>query len=340
MAYIPSLVLQLLLLALVFAIANGSDLKLGFYRKACPRAEAIVEKATADHVSVAPSLAAPLLRMHFHDCFVRIANISEIELILYDVLQGCDGSVLIDSTKDNRAEKDGPPNLSLRGYQVIDAAKTVLETECPGVVSCADILALVARDAIYQNSVYISSSFQIKGPYWAVPLGRRDGRVSIASESLTLPAPFDDITRLKEQFSAKGLRGHTIGTSHCSTIAARLYNFTGKGDTDPSLDSDYVPYLKSKCKPTDRTTLLEMDPGSFRSFDKNYYKNVLKRRGLFQSDAALLADKETSAYVKLQAESNGHTFLKDFEESIMKMGQIGVLTGEAGEIRRHCARIN
>ncbi|XP_024992048.1 peroxidase 27-like [Cynara cardunculus var. scolymus] len=323
MAYIPSLVLQLLLLALVFAIANGSDLKLGFYRKACPRAEAIVEKATADHVSVAPSLAAPLLRMHFHDCFVR----------------GCDGSVLIDSTKDNRAEKDGPPNLSLRGYQVIDAAKTVLETECPGVVSCADILALVARDAIYQ----------IKGPYWAVPLGRRDGRVSIASESLTLPAPFDDITRLKEQFSAKGLSvkdlvvlsgGHTIGTSHCSTIAARLYNFTGKGDTDPSLDSDYVPYLKSKCKPTDRTTLLEMDPGSFRSFDKNYYKNVLKRRGLFQSDAALLADKETSAYVKLQAESNGHTFLKDFEESIMKMGQIGVLTGEAGEIRRHCARIN
>ncbi|KAI3736273.1 hypothetical protein L6452_15812 [Arctium lappa] len=321
--YTPSLVLQLLLLALVLAIANGSDLKLGFYKKRCPRAEAIVEKATADHISVAPSLAAPLLRMHFHDCFVR----------------GCDGSVLIDSKKNNQAEKDGIPNLSLRGYQVIDAAKTALEKECPGVVSCADILALVARDAIYQ----------IKGPYWPVPLGRRDGRVSIASESLTLPSPFADITRLKAQFASKGLSvkdlvvlsgGHTVGTSHCSTIAARLYNFTGKGDTDPSLDSDYVPYLKSKCKPTDRTTLLEMDPGSFRSFDEKYYTNVWKRRGLFQSDAALLADKETSAYVKLQAESHGSTFFKDFEESMVKMGEIGVLTGKAGEIRRHCAMIN
>lgn len=70
-------------------------------------------------------------------------------------LQGCDGSVLIDSTKKNVAEKDGFPNLSLRGFQVIDAAKTALEKACPGVVSCADILALVARDAIYQVLVPI-----------------------------------------------------------------------------------------------------------------------------------------------------------------------------------------
>lgn len=65
-------------------------------------------------------------------------------------MQGCDGSVLIDSTKNNQAEKDGFPNLSLRGFQVVDAAKVAVEAACPGVVSCADILALVARDAIYQ----------------------------------------------------------------------------------------------------------------------------------------------------------------------------------------------
>ncbi|KAI3736272.1 hypothetical protein L6452_15811 [Arctium lappa] len=318
-----ALILQLLLIALVFEFANGSGLKLGFYKKTCPRAEAIVKRATANYIYRAPSLAASLLRVHFHDCFVR----------------GCDGSVLINSTKNNQAEKDGPPNLSLRGFQVIDAAKTAVEAACPGVVSCADILALVARDAIHQ----------IKGPFWQVPLGRRDGRVSKASESLTLPAPFANITQLKAQFASKGLSvkdlvvlsgGHTVGTSHCSTIATRLYNFTGKGDTDPSLDPKYIPQLKSICFPTDETTLLAMDPGSVRSFDEHYYTTVLKRRGLFQSDAALLNDKKTSAYVKLQAQSHGSTFFNDFQVSMIKMGKIGVLTGKAGEIRKHCAVIN
>lgn len=63
-------------------------------------------------------------------------------------MQGCDGSVLLNSTRNNQAEKTAFPNLSLRGFQVVDAAKSALEKTCPGVVSCADILALVARDAV------------------------------------------------------------------------------------------------------------------------------------------------------------------------------------------------
>jgi len=56
--------------------------------------------------------------------------------------------VLIDTTSGNTAEKDAGPNTSLRGFDVVDSIKARVEKACPGVVSCADILAFAARDSV------------------------------------------------------------------------------------------------------------------------------------------------------------------------------------------------
>ncbi|KAG6493469.1 peroxidase 1-like [Zingiber officinale] len=318
------------LITLAFGLLAGSaeaqSLSVGFYTKTCPSAEAIVFEEVSKILDLVPSLAAPLLRMHFHDCFVR----------------GCDGSVLLNSTNGNVAEKDARPNLSLRGYGVIDRVKAKLEEACPGIVSCADVLALVARDAVVLS----------KGPFWPVPTGRRDGLVSLANETRQLPPPTSNITTLISMFGSKGLSvkdlvvlsgAHTIGISHCTSFNDRLYNFTGKAnlaDVDPTLDKEYLAKLRTICKPNDNITFVEMDPGSFRTFDTSYYKEVSKRRGVFHSDEALLKHPLTKAYVLSHAGASEAEFFQDFGNSMINMGNVGVLTGSAGEIRKKCYAIN
>lgn len=72
-------------------------------------------------------------------------------------LQGCDASVLLDDTPNFVGEKTAAPNLnSLRGFEVIDAIKADLEYVCPQTVSCADILAVAARDSIVLVSIFIT----------------------------------------------------------------------------------------------------------------------------------------------------------------------------------------
>nr|GMD13025.1 peroxidase 3-like [Ipomoea batatas] len=179
--------LQLIVLCLVVLhAATATPLALNFYEKTFPNVGDIVQNITWEYTSDNPELASKFLRMHFHDCFVR----------------GCDVSILLDSTPTNKAEKDAIPNLFLVGYNVIDKVKIALEQKCPRVVSCADILALVARDSV---------SFQFKMHMWAVPMGRRDGNISRDIEALSdLPSPFSNFSTLLSDFASKGLDAHDL----------------------------------------------------------------------------------------------------------------------------------
>jgi peroxidase len=138
---------------------------------------------------------------------------------------------------------------------------------------------------------------------------------------------------------------HTIGISHCNSFSERLYNFTGRGgpgDADPSLDAEYAASLRrTNCTtPTDNTTIVEMDPGSFLTFDLSYYHGLIKHQGLFQSDAALITDAAARADVESVAKGPPEVFFQVFARSMMRMGKIELKTGGDGEIRRHCAVIN
>ena len=63
------------------------------------------------------------------------------------ISKGCDGSILLDGGDDS--EKAAIPNLnSARGFEVIDTIKSSVEAACSGVVSCADILTIAARDSV------------------------------------------------------------------------------------------------------------------------------------------------------------------------------------------------
>ncbi|XP_010250105.1 PREDICTED: peroxidase 25 [Nelumbo nucifera] len=300
-------------------------LKADFYSSTCPRAEAIVRSTVETHFNRDPTIAAGMLRLHFHDCFV----------------QGCDGSVLITGAS---AERNALPNLGLRGFEVIDDAKTQLEALCPDVVSCADILALAARDAVDLSD----------GPSWSVPTGRRDGRISSSSEAANLPSPADPIATQTQKFATKGLDdhdlvtlvgGHTIGQTDCLFFRYRLYNFTATGNADPTINQAFLAQLQALCPQNgDGSKRVALDKDSQTKFDVSFFKNVQDGNGVLESDQRLWGDSATCTIVQNYAGNIrgllGLRFDFEFPKAMIKMSSIEVKTGTQGEIRKICSKFN
>ncbi|XP_047309346.1 peroxidase 64 [Impatiens glandulifera] len=296
-------------------------LSVNYYDHTCPTVDFVISNVVKKAMANDNTVPAALLRMHFHDCFIR----------------GCDGSVLLNSTSKNQAEKDGPANISLHAFYVIDLAKKAIEAICPGVVSCADVLALAARDAVHLSG----------GPNWNVPKGRKDGRISKAVDTRQLPAPTANISQLQQSFSQRGLSmddlvalsgGHTLGFAHCSSFQNRIHNFNRHPNgVDPSMEPTFAASLTSVCPAHNKVKNAgsTLDPTS-TAFDNAYYKALVQGKSIFTSDRALLTNTRTKGLVAKFASSQGE-FEKAFVESMIKMSSI---SGGGQEVRLDCRVVN
>jgi peroxidase len=313
----------------VFAFVQcvHAQLSPNFYQSTCPNVTSIVGQVIQQALQNDSRIAASLLRMHFHDCFVN----------------GCDGSILLDDTANFTGEKTAiPNNNSLRGFDVVDNIKSAVENACNGTVSCADILAIAA-----EQSVVLSG-----GPSWSVQLGRRDSTTANATlPNTAIPAPTDNLSLIITKFQGVGLSvtdvvalagAHTIGRARCTVFISRLYNFNGTGNPDPTLNSSYLSTLKSTCPQNGSgNTLTPLDPTTQDTFDNNYFGNLQNNKGLLQTDQELISTAGASTISIVTDYSSSQTdFFSNFSNSMINMGNISPLTGTSGEIHLNCRKVD
>nr|XP_023881944.1 peroxidase 72-like [Quercus suber] len=136
-------------------------------------------------------------------------------------------------------------------------------------------------------------------------------------------------------------RSHTIGNARSTSFGQRLYNQSGNGQPDYTLDQSYAAQLKTRCpKSGGDQNMFFLDYVSPTKFDNYYHKNILASKGLLNSDQVLLTKNEGSKELVKQYAENSQLFFEQFAKSMVKMGNISPLTGSRGEIRKNCRKIN
>ncbi|CAN0892665.1 Peroxidase 22 [Linum grandiflorum] len=287
MGVLSAIVVATSMMLLTIGVPSNAQLTPTFYNTTCPEVTNIVRQVLQNFAFTDPRIGASLMRLHFHDCFVT----------------GCDASVLLDNNANAMIESEkqaAPNNGSLRGFEVVDAMKSQIEAVCPGVVSCADVLAIASEESVVLAG----------GPSWAVPLGRLD---SVAANrtlaNSALPPPFFTVDQLKANFAAVGLNT-TVDLQLCpqngtAAVLADLDRSTADG-----FDSTYFANLQTQ------EGLLESDQVLFST-----------------------PNSDTIALVNTFS-ANQTAFFESFVSSMIRMGNIAPPAGSGGEIRLNCRVIN
>ncbi|XP_030522157.1 peroxidase 21-like isoform X2 [Rhodamnia argentea] len=313
-----------LLLFLLQLLSGYGELQSNYYAESCPNAEEIIKQEVAKLYDEHGNTAISWIRNLFHDCMV----------------QSCDASLLLESKHGNGivSEQASSRSFGMRNFKYVTKIKEALERECPATVSCADIVALSARDSIVL----------LGGPRIEMRSGRRDGRESYAAVvEEFIPNHNDSMVLVLSRFESIGidvegtvalLGAHSVGRVHCVNLYDRLYP-----TVDPTLDLDYAEYLKGRCPMPDpdpkKVRYARNDKETPMVLDNMYYKHLLTHMGLLLVDQQLASYPTTAPFVEKMASDNGY-FQDQFARALLTLSENNPLTGHDGEIRKDCRYIN
>ncbi|KAL5541990.1 hypothetical protein UlMin_009700 [Ulmus minor] len=322
MGQLRTIVLWIICLFLFKFGVEGRGLSYNFYEKSCPQVENIIRVGLRPIFSTDFTSPAAFLRLMFHDCQV----------------QGCDASILVDQAQENfTSEMDSARNFGIRKRETIGILKSMVESECPQQVSCADILILAAREAVAIAG----------GPHIEVPLGRRDSSAAPSFElaDTLIPPATIGVSDMLQIFANKGMSteesvaiigAHTLGITHCVNILDRLYE--GKdGQHVKGMEAGFEVFLRLNCPHTSLTsniTFVFNDPTTL-AFDNLHYRNIIDGLGVLRIDAEMAMDPRTSQTVRHFA-ADRDAFFRAFSSAFVKLSTSGALVRNQGGIRKKC----
>nr|KYP41512.1 Peroxidase 21 [Cajanus cajan] len=255
------------------------------------------------------------------------------------MVKSCDASLLLETVPNGVvSEKTSSRSFGMRNFKYVNTIKAAVEQECPSTVSCADIVALSARDGIAL----------LGGPSIEMKTGRRDSKESYVTEvEDSIPNHNDSISLVLSRFQAIAidveatvalLGAHSVGRVHCVNLVKRLYP-----TVDKTLDPTHAEYLKRRCptpNPDPKAVMYSRnDLKTPMIIDNNYYKNILQHKGLLSVDEQLATDPRTAPYVQKMANDNEY-FHQQFSRAILLLSETNPISGDQGEIRKDCRYLN
>ncbi|CAL5334795.1 unnamed protein product [Camellia sinensis] len=301
---------------------KSADLQFNFYNESCPRAEEIIKEEVTKLYKQHGNTAISWIRNLFHDCMVK----------------SCDASLLLESKYGILSEKASDRSFGMRNFKYMETIKNALESQCSMTVSCADIVALSARDGVAL----------LGGPHIEMKTGRKDSRESYAPVvDEFIPNHNDTMALVLSRFQSIGidaegtvalLGAHSVGRVHCVNLVDRLYP-----TVDPTLDPDHAEYLKRRCpSPEPDPKAVQYARNDLETpmvLDNVYYKHLLEHKGLLLVDQQLVSDPTTLPFVTKMAADNGY-FHDQFSRAFLLLSENNPLTGDEGEIRKDCRYVN
>jgi peroxidase len=265
--------------------------------------------------------------------------------LLWPVSQACDASILLEAAAapGGASEMQAGSNGGVRRLEWIEGVKAAVEAECPGAVSCADVVAMSARDAVALSG----------GPDVRLPLGRLDATPATMTAAMTaasemtaaaaaeaaLPAANVSVTAALRLFpdmdaaEAVALLGaHTLGVAHCNSFADRLFPAR-----DPTMNFLLANALRARCSlpVSAAASFAALDSTNLR-FDSAYFRDLLNGRGLLRIDSALALHPRTQPHVRRFA-ADPPAFFAAFSSAFVKLTS---KVASHGEVRINCRRPN